>query len=540
MNATSDFRFPRSGIFPDSNSFSQLKDILRSNAPVPAHIPSTIAALSDELKRYDTEMARIQAQLDAVEADRTVVQEYQDACHSLFSPIRRIPSEIWAEIFSLWRVDQPSLLRAQLADPMHDLAHAPLLAMAQVCSRWHSIVMNTPTLWTTINLRPGLWTTTDESEKSMAVLRDVLERSGNSPLKIDVFNRTYPSAVTLVAQHSERWKEAKFVGTLARLRAWSEVKGRLTSLQTLELNIWGTLDFFEGAPMLRHLIVRHSVRGLSDAVLQHLRTLGCVALKPSELSTAVPLMSRLPRTCRYRIEVDLRRPLSQTPADIPTLPETPTSSNVDGFTVEILGYFDLPERRPMLALILTNLILPNLGELIFESPYDPLPWPHPEFIALSDRSSFNAHLHSLDLRHVFITQTELFECLAGLSSLERLGIADHVNRGRDAENLHLITNSLLQRLTRTHDSTSSDVVPRLRVFTIESMLEFSDIIYLNFLTSRTQTGRIFEHTLHWLYIHRRELDPYVTARIYELRRRSELVFLIARANRYDNIQPWSL
>ncbi|KAJ7154060.1 hypothetical protein C8R46DRAFT_808430, partial [Mycena filopes] len=102
---------------------------------------------------------------------------YLEDCQSLLTPIRRLPSEILVEIFQLCWI----LQRA-----MTTLAHGPILTLSQVCIRWHSVALGTPSLWNDIVLNGVLWATPECFDLAMRVLRFALERSANHPLDLTV------------------------------------------------------------------------------------------------------------------------------------------------------------------------------------------------------------------------------------------------------------------------------------------------------------------------------------------------------------------
>ncbi|KAJ6532167.1 hypothetical protein DFH09DRAFT_1370381 [Mycena vulgaris] len=142
-----------------------------------------------------------------------------------------------------------------------------------------------------------------------------------------------------------------------------------------------------------------------------------------------------------------------------------------------------------------------------DNPPFHLPWPHSEFLALSERSLFHAHLHTLDLQQVVITAGELLESLSALPALEELLISDQPDDFGGASAEILITDDLLAALTRTPHS--PPLVSRLHYLSCESSLQFDDSVYLNFLVSRLSTVRPFECELFWLAGHNRPLDPTV-------------------------------
>ncbi|KAJ7831932.1 hypothetical protein B0H14DRAFT_2592358 [Mycena olivaceomarginata] len=86
-----------------ANTGSKSYSILRSNL-LPSNTSSfqaTISSAPAELGRYDAEIHKLQIQFNRLIADRRILASYADKCHGVFSPIRRLPPELLADIFEL-------------------------------------------------------------------------------------------------------------------------------------------------------------------------------------------------------------------------------------------------------------------------------------------------------------------------------------------------------------------------------------------------------------------------------------------------------
>ncbi|KAJ7090613.1 hypothetical protein C8R44DRAFT_534828, partial [Mycena epipterygia] len=125
-----------------------------------------------------------------MQADRANIQAHYEDCRSVFSPIRRLPSEILVQIFALCSdpvFNDEEIAKRWWSDPIACLAQEALLTVAQVCARWHSVVLGTPTLWNTIDLQnPALWRASKQTERAMGLLRLALERIAKAPLDLAV------------------------------------------------------------------------------------------------------------------------------------------------------------------------------------------------------------------------------------------------------------------------------------------------------------------------------------------------------------------
>ncbi|KAJ6605187.1 hypothetical protein DFH09DRAFT_1353740 [Mycena vulgaris] len=454
--------------------------------------------------------------------------------------IHRFPSEILVEIFALcWSTFTPAFdegdsASSSLEVEMSRLAHAPLLTLSQVCSRWHTIVVGTPALWTTIELDNVLWSTPTSTVTAMALLTTALERSGKCLLNLEIdmeIGVGEGPALQLLAEHAARWK------TLALLAApepydlhiLSSAKGKLHYLEKLALcGSFLFLDIFADAPRLKTLecdVPPDTVVELAKFPLKRLRNFQCAeALGLEEFTevgdySAISLMPRLSKTAKFTLLLSAFGDLS-TATHLPAM-----TSNIPSFRIEVRDGFSANDIGTTMAKILDSLTLPGLQELKINSEEYPslsLPWAHTSFLALSSRSSFHAHLLSLQLYHSVITEPELLECLSDLPCLKYLAVSDHQLVATGGVEQLLITDALFKKLTATPDAPS--LVPRLQFFDFQSTLQFDDHVYLNFLLSRLHDGCTFTSDIFSLSGRYRDLDADVLARIEELDTQGKLSF----------------
>ncbi|KAJ7473998.1 hypothetical protein FB451DRAFT_1558270 [Mycena latifolia] len=546
--ATTMESFAPSPLLPEPAQREELHSLLRSHCQPPDHLASTISALSGELARYDAEIGRLQAQLDRMASERAALESYYELYRSLLSPIRRLPSEILVKIFTLFCPDPlptplrsiASILSAPGQDPMAQFAQESLLTLSQVCARWHSICIGTPTFWTNIQLDSVLWSTPARTSKMMTLLTNALERGGRSPLSLTVKSSpdaSYAPALELLAAHSERWQTACFMCAASDMQHLSSVRGRLPLLQTLALWVTGTsleIEIFEDVPRLTVVQVAgifETIEAFTTLPLHQLQIFGCgefvglTELLGFGVSPAMSLMPRLSRTTDFHfqlISTNHATPFNES-TSMPHI-----TAEIAGLSLDVLTRFSPTSVGPMLAKIVESLTLPGLKELRIECrkyPLLPLPWPHTQFLALAARSSFSTHLQNLELSHSIITEIELIECLSALASLERLAISDHLSVEDGGADQLLITDTLLTHLTRTPPSACP--VPHLRVLCFQTLLQFDDTLFLNFLLSRLYNERPFNSQILCLPGHRRDLDPSVVVRIDQLRFQKTLVFSFA-------------
>ncbi|KAJ6606218.1 hypothetical protein DFH09DRAFT_1353414 [Mycena vulgaris] len=476
----SESSFPRSHLLPESPAMTRIRESLRSNSPPPNHLPSTMSTLSQEIACYEVEISRLRAQLKTVEADHaTLLAQYSD-CRGLLAPIRRLPSEILVEIFAAFCATSHTDAQTYSA-ALSRLAQAPLLALSQVCARWHALVMGTPKLWATIGLNSVLWRDPASTENMMTLLRAAIQRGNKCLLDIVIIDRTserHVPGLELLAEQSERWRSAKFVCAAPDLQHLSIVKGRVPYLESL--GVWGgsPLDIFDDAPSLTHVALGctpTAVMRLVNLPLGQLRTFRCSEfvglgeLMGVGVSPAMTLMPQLSR--KFTL---LLRLLDSAAGFKESTLMPPITSDIDTFLIHVEDGFSANNVGLSVSKTMEGLTLPALRELELSSeeyPYLLLPWPHTQFLALCARSSFHTHFRSLQIYHSVLTEAELLECLSSLPLLEELAISDHQLLPNGGADQLLVTDTLLTRLTLTPDD---PLVPHLQLFDCASLLKFDD------------------------------------------------------------------
>ncbi|KAK7038389.1 hypothetical protein R3P38DRAFT_2905811 [Favolaschia claudopus] len=550
-----------SPLLPDAATRAHIRGLLRTNAPVPDVLPFNLYALSHELARYDSEIARLEAQMDHLQKSRAAVQEFRAECISLLSPVRRLPAEILVKIFALCmsgfdrpfhdHFNEPSNFDMEMAR----LARAPLLRLSSVCAMWHALALGTPTLWNFIQVDSLLWERQSDTKPSQdwgtMLLTRAIERSGSSPLSVMIVGdlKGMKNPFKLLVAQSARWK----VFTLWTMQDVipmfaNALEGTFPLLEDARINTY-SYEFkdvqtihpgFSRAPSLRNVeLVPHVLPKIALPPLEQLRTFRCLWVQPDDFGDCVSFMARCPPSLVFRLHVNSN---SWTTADmvkgnIRSIPRT--SSDITSLSIEIedTGVKSVV-RRQATPHIFSKLVLPRLNELRVElvsddhrrASHEPcIPWPQLEFQELSSRSSFNQSLRILDLSHVSISEAHLIECLAGLSSLEQLSISDYkFIPDQDGVAQMLISDNLFRALTlsRDDDNSFSGLVPRLCTLKCDTRMVFRDESFLAFLLSRAHVGP-FSCDLYVEYWQiTRTLQPSTIATIDELRSRQNLVFRV--------------
>lgn len=164
--------------------------------------------------------------------------------------IQHLPAELMSEIFL------HCMKSREFYDPYDirptRLDKTPLL-VAKIDSRWRSIALSTPILWSSIAL-----TIQPKYLKGDVLLaKSWMARSGKCPLTIylagngDLKNTMQLMEVFLL--RCERWHDVQLYLPSAVIRSLSEAKNRLPRLQRLYIGpMWpADVDIFENAPQLR-------------------------------------------------------------------------------------------------------------------------------------------------------------------------------------------------------------------------------------------------------------------------------------------------
>nr|GAT54599.1 predicted protein [Mycena chlorophos] len=129
-------------------------DILRSNSPptdqqraesrpVLNRLQNESNAISDELRRLKVTVARLNAEARCWRMLQGRLDASMETYRSIVSPIRRMPDEILAEIFTQ--------CVAQDRHPLSSDHSFSLLRIVRVCRRWRAVAFASPRLWRHIN-----------------------------------------------------------------------------------------------------------------------------------------------------------------------------------------------------------------------------------------------------------------------------------------------------------------------------------------------------------------------------------------------------
>ncbi|KAJ7983295.1 hypothetical protein DFH06DRAFT_1081466 [Mycena polygramma] len=417
------------------------------------------------------------------------------------SAIHALPTETLSDIFRLADAAgtpkskrRPSALEADLAQ----LANSPLLVLSQVSSRWHDIAINTPTLWSNIEIngmpRGRTRCTQWALEKTLRLLSACLERSGEAPLSVSLTRRNgespHPRIFHLLVQHSHRWETVSIMCSLAGVDT-SGLRGRLPRLKTLTLTAPPeTVDFLESVPSLDHLTVRITtplVRSVALGAIvrrKQLRSFVCVGLSPTEIEAAISSLPELPVAATFYLGIGSFQPHQAMALCLP-----PVTAPISTLACLAVRKFYHHHTSSAIGQIFASLTLPSLRRLLLSSDTYPelIEWPHAQLLALCERSNLGRCLKVLQIAEVRITETELMEILSMLPALEHLEVGDAAGSVGDDDSSEavLITDSFLRSMS-CPPAPADCLVPRLFYLACVSRLAFTHSLLADFVTSRLE------------------------------------------------------
>ena len=195
--------------------WSRLKSLLRENQPPSDIEKQTLAKVEHDIEEYDLAIARLQSAVVSFECQRDAAKNYVSRHKSLMAPIRRLSNDVLVEIFTY-------LCSDTVLDTWGNRISLPQLHLCQVCKYWHSLVNDSPLLWSTQEMTVTLSCENERSISDTTLLNLanlVLTRSGNCPLTITldgyIYRDVHPVSALLL-QHADRWLSASVAGCSQR------------------------------------------------------------------------------------------------------------------------------------------------------------------------------------------------------------------------------------------------------------------------------------------------------------------------------------
>ncbi|KAF7312083.1 ABC protein [Mycena indigotica] len=232
----------------DPPSDSEVSDFLDISADIAARI-----------KAVDEEIHALRSRLKVFEQEQSLLYDRRMKAQRVLAPIRRLPPELLAEIFSMTM--PPVYIRSGYIPVGSNLSPWSLM---HVCRHWRAVASSTPSLWEVIAM---LY---DKSENEPVYPLRLLEAHLQlaRSLRIDFWahdneeSERQKNAFILLAKHSEKWVELNIGMKAGLYPILNGLCGRLNSLRKAWLRCDDDRGLvpspppivcFEGAPVLTDL-----------------------------------------------------------------------------------------------------------------------------------------------------------------------------------------------------------------------------------------------------------------------------------------------
>ncbi|KAK1231228.1 hypothetical protein PQX77_005664 [Marasmius sp. AFHP31] len=190
---------------------SHFANVLHTN-----YVPSAkeLGELEDLVLEPKERMKRVDEEIHRLQTEQDELQQFVDDHNALRSPFRRLPADIWGEIF-VYCLPTNKLNVAFCA-----AREAPLL-LTTICRAWREIALNTPRLWSALHVRVSGADPDPTFPARLEGIKLWLDRSGSRPLTLsismcdnnpsniptvtDLDSTPYTALMDLLSSYSRRW-----------------------------------------------------------------------------------------------------------------------------------------------------------------------------------------------------------------------------------------------------------------------------------------------------------------------------------------------
>ncbi|KAJ7778762.1 hypothetical protein DFH07DRAFT_539487 [Mycena maculata] len=460
--------------------------------PEAHRISRTIDAIGSQFERYDPEISRVQNVLASLRDQRRRLQWFQECCHSLLSPIRKLPPEILQTIFFASKGPEPDVIPVE----------------GQVCRHWRDVVVETPKLWSNISVGRNRFSYTQRYHDLASLF---LERSTSRPLSISIRSPVDIRLVELLAQHTWRWHTLHF--SFPSPTFYEPLKLHLLGLPKLEnLRIADTFGIGDiesdpialpNAPQLRDVVLKGPLERWSLPWSQLTR----LQYDVPRIQDAIGIL----RLCRGLVECSLDK-LSVAVEEDPSSLCTLRDLRFLRLAVETTGVTSTPEAHIMKTFF-TSLKTPKLASLEVVGQFNPTDFT--EFLLRS-----KCKLKHLTLGTGYTKDETIILALENLPALKTLVLDADIGTTRHIQN-RVITDKLLRRLVL--DPNSPDcLLPRLTHLALRTSVNFEDQVLFDLIDSRwilwvtelsgVRVSRLASVDLHFCG-KKEELAPFTVAQL---------------------------
>ncbi|KAK7063466.1 hypothetical protein R3P38DRAFT_2818663 [Favolaschia claudopus] len=227
------------------------------------------SALRARLGEIDAELAELHTRIETLSAERKPIAATLD---SIVYPILTLPVEITSEIFThhVYGLQDPEVAdddgsRLCLVELGTATSAGPLL-LAQICRTWRVIALDTPSLWSRVQIPSRRWSSGLGKLLQSWLARTTMNHPLHLKLELPGYDDREPELIpSIVARYAEQW-----VTFSCSLRWWSEssrtssfihgLRDRLPLLRELDTTVYthgpeehltAPITAFSVAPKLR-------------------------------------------------------------------------------------------------------------------------------------------------------------------------------------------------------------------------------------------------------------------------------------------------
>ncbi|KAI5899419.1 uncharacterized protein SCHCODRAFT_02523922 [Schizophyllum commune H4-8] len=317
---------------------------LRANEPLTG---IQIAGIKDLTSQLESELAKLHRYDTTTDRIRKKILEQLAIHRCLVSPIRRLPEEIMAHIFSL-AVDEPE-------EPERSLPTA--IAVSRVCFNWRRVARDHASLWTTVVVEDELAEFKKYEELYLPLTKELPLEVSCEQAKIlwDLWD--------CIAPYASRLRSIVAVGFLKVMPdlkvLYTENLERLAvyALQAPDFKDLSTLDLV-ASPRLREITVSletlESDRQLHVPIARALTTLKIVVENPFPVTHVLPFL----RSCADTLQsltIDIEEPPEGLDDSDPT--------RADGGDVLVMGALTFIELFGFACALLNHITAPRVDNL---------------------------------------------------------------------------------------------------------------------------------------------------------------------------------
>ncbi|KAF9024409.1 hypothetical protein BDZ89DRAFT_1162230 [Hymenopellis radicata] len=191
---------------------------------------AVLPALDQDILAVDAAITTTRLALESLEQERDALNDIKQNYETIISTRRRIPPEIWSEIF-LYAHSLDS-------DKKFDWPSPTIWQLSQVCQTWRNLAFSLHSCWSSIVLK--FLSLRSASERDVELLAFVLERSHQHLLDVTILDsNNYDLPFTRRMQEkvfaeSHRWRTAHLHHIEVNSVLYAPLRGRLPQLELLD------------------------------------------------------------------------------------------------------------------------------------------------------------------------------------------------------------------------------------------------------------------------------------------------------------------